>query len=80
VVATRVGGIPEHVEDGQSALLIEPGDPAAMHTAIARLIGPDGALAQRLAGRGGQLVRERFSPESRVRRLMEIYESARADR
>lgn len=34
VVATRVGGIPELVEDGRTGVLVEPGDPAALARAI----------------------------------------------
>ena len=34
VVATRVGGIPEIVSDGESALLIEPGDTSAMKDSL----------------------------------------------
>jgi glycosyltransferase involved in cell wall biosynthesis len=75
-VATRVGGIPEHVQHGESALLVEPGDAAAMASAIAKLTGPDRGLSTRLAERGRALVRDRFSPEARMRRLVEIYASA----
>ncbi len=38
VVATRVGGVPEMVRDGRSALLVKAGDPAALSTALQRLV------------------------------------------
>jgi glycosyltransferase involved in cell wall biosynthesis len=38
VVSTRVEGIPEIIRDGQDGLLVEPGDPAALAAAIARII------------------------------------------
>ncbi len=41
-VATRVGGIPELVEDGTSGILIPSGDPQAMATALDCLIGDAG--------------------------------------
>jgi glycosyltransferase involved in cell wall biosynthesis len=47
IVATRVGGVPDVVEDGQEALLVEPGDPAALAAALERLLG-DAALRARL--------------------------------
>jgi glycogen(starch) synthase len=47
VVATRVGGIPSVVEDGQTGLLVPPSDPPAMAAAIDRLLG-DRALLSRL--------------------------------
>lgn len=34
VVASRVGGIPEQVRDGQNGLLVEPGDPTALAAAL----------------------------------------------
>ena len=48
IVATRVGGIPEQVRHEKEALLIEPGEPAALAGAIVRLAG-DESLRRRLA-------------------------------
>ncbi|MGH9448024.1 MAG: glycosyltransferase family 4 protein, partial [Terriglobia bacterium] len=38
VVATRVGGIPEVVKNGESGILVEPGDPSALADAILRVL------------------------------------------
>jgi glycosyltransferase involved in cell wall biosynthesis len=38
VVATRVGGIPEFVIDGQTGLLVEPDDPIALAGALNRIL------------------------------------------
>jgi glycosyltransferase involved in cell wall biosynthesis len=76
VVATAVGGIPEMVSHGESALLIEPADCQAMTSAIARLLA-DGELARRLAERARQLIFERHTPQARTRRLVEIYSGLR---
>lgn len=43
VVATRVGGTPELVEDGRTGLLVNPGDAAALKNAIDRLAGSAGS-------------------------------------
>ncbi len=48
IVATAVGGVPEMVHDGVDALLTPPDDPAALATAIVRLLNEPG-LAQRLS-------------------------------
>ena len=46
VVASRVGDIPEFLEDGVTGLLVEPGDPASLAAAIQRLLThPDEAKA-----------------------------------
>jgi len=50
VVASRIGGIPELVEDDVNGLLVEPGDPAACAAAFARLAA-DRALLGRLRER-----------------------------
>jgi colanic acid/amylovoran biosynthesis glycosyltransferase len=48
VIATSVGGVPEVVHDGENGLLVAPGDPRALATAITRLLSDD-ALRERLA-------------------------------
>jgi glycosyltransferase involved in cell wall biosynthesis len=74
VVATAVGGVPEMVANEESALLIAPGDAAAMSAAMARLL-TDPALADRLRKRGRELILERHDPEARTRKLVSIYRS-----
>jgi glycosyltransferase involved in cell wall biosynthesis len=72
VVATAVGGVPEIVRPGESALLVRPHDPRGLADAI-RLLLTDADLARRLAANAGARIVERHSPESRVRSLVEMY-------
>lgn len=72
VVATRVGGIPEIVAHGESALLIQPGDREGMSRAMAAIL-TDETLARRLADRAYELILARHTPDSRARRLMQVY-------
>ena len=71
-VSTRVGGIPEVVEDNRSGLLVPFGDVAALAGALEGLIHDKtrrGAL-----GRGAQMrARERFSAEIIVPRYEALY-------
>jgi glycosyltransferase involved in cell wall biosynthesis len=59
VVATRVGGIPEVVDDGETGLLVPPGDPRALADAVLRLLD-DAALARHMGETAAQRVRARF--------------------
>jgi glycosyltransferase involved in cell wall biosynthesis len=51
VIATTVGGFPGMVSDGQTGLLVPPGDPVALAAALAELLAnPDRARAMAQAG------------------------------
>ncbi len=73
VVASRVGGVPEVITDGVDGLLVPPADPQALVGAITRLAAGEG-LRRRIAEAGYQTVKERFSIDSMVRRVEEVYD------
>ncbi|MFS0706428.1 glycosyltransferase, partial [Cellulomonas sp. 179-A 9B4 NHS] len=62
VVASRVQGLAEILRDGETGLLVPPGDAAALADALARLDG-DPALRARLAAAARADALTRFSPE-----------------
>jgi glycosyltransferase involved in cell wall biosynthesis len=64
IVAARIGGVPEQLEDGVSGVLVPPGDSAALTQAVARLLG-DPAEAARF----GAAARARFLAEFTVERM-----------
>jgi glycosyltransferase involved in cell wall biosynthesis len=71
-VATRVGGIPEVVDDGVSGLLVAPRDVDGLARAVERLIGDPAARAA--MGRvARETARERFSADRIVPRYIELY-------
>jgi len=72
VVTTGVGGIPEVVEDGVSARVVPPRDPAALAAAMLELLGDD-VLARQLGAQAQRVAAERFSAARMVRRTQELY-------
>jgi len=74
VVSTNVGGVPHLVEHERTALLVEPGDAAAMAQAVLRLLR-DAPLCTRLKAAGLDAVR-RFDWASVRPQLLAVYESA----
>jgi len=71
VVASRVGGVPEVVDDGEAGFLHEPDDIDGMARSIVRLLD-DETLRQRMGKAGRRTAVERFSAE----RIVPLYEEA----
>lgn len=71
VIASRVGGLPEVIEEGETGWLVPPGDPAALAGAIALAASDRGRL-----GAMGEKARERakqFSSTIMVDRTERLY-------
>jgi glycosyltransferase involved in cell wall biosynthesis len=62
VVAGAVGGLLDLVADGETGLLVPPGDPGALRTALARLLA-DRDLRRRLGAAARERARERLAWE-----------------
>ena len=77
VVSTNVGGVPFLVENGKTALLVDPASPIAMADAVIRL-SEDHDLAKRLSARGIERAKD-FSWEKIRIRWVAIYDSMLAD-
>jgi len=73
VVATRVGGNPEAVIDGETGILVPPRDPAALSAAMLSLLR-DPARALEMGAAGRRRVVERFSLGKMVREIESLYE------
>jgi glycosyltransferase involved in cell wall biosynthesis len=72
VVATRVGGVPRYVTDGQNGLLVEPGQPPALAAALASLLD-DPPLRERLRAGGLATVRQGRSWTTSAQKLLALY-------
>ena len=78
IAATRAGGIPEVVVDGESGLLADVGNPVALGDAIARIL-LDRELRDRLRSNAKPRADE-FSVERMTDRTIAVYESVLASR
>lgn len=74
VVATDIPVFAEYLEHGESALLVPPGDPAALASALERLAG-DRVLRRRLAAGGRPLV-DRFTWAASASTHRDVYAAA----
>jgi glycosyltransferase involved in cell wall biosynthesis len=73
IVATRVGGVPDLIEDGVNGLLVEPGDVPALAGAIRRLLD-DPDAARRMGEAARERRRREFTVDLMVRRFEALYE------
>ena len=79
IVATRVGGIPELLRDGESAILVAPDDPLALADAMLR-VASDDALRRRLADRAlAQYRASRYHEGAVVPDMLALYHQAIGD-
>jgi glycosyltransferase involved in cell wall biosynthesis len=72
VVASRVGGIPEMIEEGQNGLLVEAEDVEGLASACTRLLANSGERAT-LGAQGSKIVNQKFNIERQVDQLEELY-------
>jgi glycosyltransferase involved in cell wall biosynthesis len=73
VIASRIGGMLDMIDDGESGLLVRPNDPNALRLAIARLLA-DAGLREHLGTVARRKVRE-FQASSVVPRIEQVYDA-----
>ncbi len=75
VVCSKIGGLPDIVEDGKTGLLFEPGNSEELTKKIKYLWErPD--LCAEMGALGREKALKEYSPEAYYRRLMKVYETA----
>lgn len=72
VVGTKVGGIPEVIDDGENGFLIEPSNPQQLAEKILELLRNE-TLRNQMGQNGMQKVRNRFSIQRTVRDTEDVY-------
>jgi len=75
VVAPSSGGVPDFVTDGDNGLLVTPGDPALLASALQTLLC-DAPLRKRLGRRGRETAEAEHGLDQRVAMLAEVYRAA----
>ena len=73
MVASAHGGLPEIVRDGETGVLVAPGDAVALARALAGL-RDDPELRERLGAAARADVRERFAPSLLLDRVQGLYD------
>jgi len=75
VIASNVGGIPEHIQDGKTGILVEPNNAEQLATAIMDLAN-NFDKAREIGIAGNALFYSEFTLEIHAQRLQEIYDLA----
>ena len=78
VVATRVGGAPDVVAEGETGLLVPYGDAAALGDAVARLLA-DEALRARMGEAGRERAFRHYAWDAVVERTLAVYGEAKKE-
>ena len=73
VIASRTGGLPEIIRDGETGFLVPPGDVSALRERLEQLLR-DQPLARRLGANARQDVLERFTWAKVANRCLEAYQ------
>ena len=74
IIASRVGGLPEIVADGENGILIDPAGPDQLESAILRLYD-DPDLRRAMGARGREFSRD-FTADAMAARYLELYKKA----
>jgi glycosyltransferase involved in cell wall biosynthesis len=72
VVASRTGGLPEVVRDGETGFLVTPGDVSELHDRLDQLLR-DQALARRMGRAARELVLDQFTWRATAARCLDAY-------
>jgi glycosyltransferase involved in cell wall biosynthesis len=72
VVASRVGGIPDLIDQGVNGLLVRPGDPRELADALEKVLSDNG-LGRKLGRAGRKRIKNQFSADVMVQSIEKLY-------
>ncbi|HXD00376.1 MAG TPA: glycosyltransferase family 4 protein [Verrucomicrobiae bacterium] len=72
VLAAKVGGLPDLIEDGKSGVFVDPLDAASMRSGVEKILS-DRGLVKNLAATAKEQAREKYHPLVIAKRHVEIY-------
>ena len=72
VVATKVGGVPENIEDGRTGILVPPADPVALANALVRILADD-QWRHECGQRAWHQVRAKYHGQRPLQQIEDIY-------
>lgn len=75
VVGTRVGGVPEIIENEENGLMVPEANPNSLADAVVRVL-EDNQLAKKLKANGVKTVHEKFTWESVAKQTLMVYKKA----
>ena len=75
-IGARAGGIPEEIVDGETGLLVDRGNAAALARGIVHLLH-DEALRERMGRNATEFIAKQFEPEAIVQASLTLYQSVR---
>lgn len=73
VVASRIGGVPEVVEEGKTGLLFSPGDYRELARCVIELLGEENNR-KRMGEEGRKRVKSRFNLDEQVKKIEKVYD------
>ena len=73
VIATRVGAVPKVIRDGETGLLVDPGDANGLRDALARFL-TDSDLCRRLGSAGHDWVSRNYTSEAMAMKYRQMYD------
>ena len=72
VIASRIGGLPEHVQDGRTGFLFSPGDHSELACYV-RALAENSALHSKMSAHARAMAVERFSADVQIPEYLESY-------